>query len=221
MTANASCREIRSVDRQVLDVLRGDAPRTVAELEQALGVTTTAVRQRLVRLQESGLVERVKVPSASRGRPNYSYRLSVDGRRVASADAVDLADAMWREIMSLPDKKLRDRMLQSIAVRLGQSYAADVRGQSIEGKLQSLRSLMEDRHITAEVARAEGLPVLDLHSCPYPHLTDADDERTMCKLEEELISEAMGQPMHLSQCRLDGDGCCQFSPVTDTAEAVS
>jgi predicted ArsR family transcriptional regulator len=35
----------------------------------------------------------------------------------------------------------------------------------------------------------------------------------MCRLEEQMISEALGQPVHLSSCRLDGDACCQFSAV--------
>lgn len=61
----------------------------------------------------------------------------------------------------------------------------------------------------------EGLPVLDIEVCPYPTLSDADPERTMCRLEEEMLSEALGKPVHLAQCRLDGDDCCQFTPVAE------
>ena len=43
--------------------------------------------------------------------------------------------------------------------------------------------------------------------------TDESDQRAMCRLEEQMISEALGQPVHLSSCRLDGDSCCQFSAV--------
>ena len=42
----------------------------------------------------------------------------------------------------------------------------------------------------------------------------------MCRLEEQMISEALGQPVHLSSCRLDGDACCQFSAVTDRTTAA-
>lgn len=204
--------EIRSVDREVLEVLRREPQCTVTELEGALGVTTTAVRQRLSRLEDDGLIERIKQPSLGRGRPTFRYRLSVSGHRIAGADYAELADAMWQEILAMPDTRLRYSLLRQIAVRLGRQYAQGIRGTSLAGRLQSLSHLMEHRRIPAAVGAQEGLPVLDIHACPYPELADGNENREMCKLEEEMISQAMGQPMHLSRCRLDGDNCCQFSP---------
>ena len=49
-------------------------------------------------------------------------------------------------------------------------------------------------------------------------MTDSSDDRSMCRLEEQMLSEALGQPVELSSCRLDGDACCQFAPIqTDFA----
>ena len=49
-----ACRES---DTAVVDLLRGDAALEIGELADRLGVTATAVRQRLDRLMRSGLVE--------------------------------------------------------------------------------------------------------------------------------------------------------------------
>ena len=55
-----------SSDRALLDLIRREGPLTVAELADRLGVTATAVRNRLARLVESGLVER-RAESGGRG----------------------------------------------------------------------------------------------------------------------------------------------------------
>ena len=76
--------------------------------------------------------------------------------------------------------------------------------------------MLTARNIVTDVKESAQLPVLDIGACPYPTLTDASDDRSMCRLEEQLFSEALGQPVHLSSCRLDGDDCCQFSPVQES-----
>ena len=79
----------------------------VGELTDLLGVTATAVRQRIERLLELDLIEREKVV-AGRGRPTFRYRLTVTGHRDAGANPADLADAMWREIVAVEDDEIRN-----------------------------------------------------------------------------------------------------------------
>ena len=87
--------------------------------------------------------------------------------------------------------------------------------------MQKLSEMMASRHIVTEVSHCGQLPVLDVAACPFPSLTDTSDDRAMCRLEEQMISEALGQPVHLSSCRLDGDACCQFSAVQSESEGSS
>ncbi len=182
-----------------------------------LGVTATAVRQRIDRLLEMGLIDREKVV-AGRGRPTYRYQLTVVGHQRAGANASELADAMWREIMMIDNSEVRRSLLYSIAGRLGRQFADQVSANdadsSIESRMKRLSVMLADRQIETAVSHEGALPVLDMSSCPYPSLTEASEDRAMCRLEEQMISEALGQPMHLSSCRLDGDACCQFSTAT-------
>ena len=62
-------------DARLLDLLRERGPLNVAGIGAACGVTATAVRQRLTRLIEQGLVERV-VHRRDRGRPEHRYSLT-------------------------------------------------------------------------------------------------------------------------------------------------
>jgi DeoR family suf operon transcriptional repressor len=54
-----------------------------------------------------------------------------------------------------------------------------------------------------------GVPTLTLRDCPYLELAEVD--RTVCQMETMLFSQLLGNEVVLSQCRLDGHGCCQFS----------
>ena len=69
-----------SSDRALLDVIRRGGPLTVAEMATSLGVTATAIRNRLTRLLGAGLVER-QSEHQDRGRPKHSYRVSVEAAR--------------------------------------------------------------------------------------------------------------------------------------------
>ena len=84
--------------------------------------------------------------------------------------------------------------------------------------MHQLSEMMTSRQMLTEVIHVGELPVLDICACPFPTLTEVSDDRAMCRLEEQMISKALGQPVHLSSCRLDGDECCQFTAVTVTAE---
>jgi predicted ArsR family transcriptional regulator len=216
--------DLRSVDRELLMAMCGGDAKGICELTEKLGVTATAVRQRIDRLLEMGLIDREKIV-AGRGRPTYQYRLTVVGFRRAGANPADLADAMWREVLAIEDEAVRDNILSAVAARMGRQFAAQVSAgdddESFETRMEKLSEMMVARHIPTEVSHSGQLPVLDIGECPYPSLTDASEDRDMCRLEEQMISEALGQRVHLSSCRLDGDACCQFSAVNPHSEATT
>lgn len=54
-----------------------EEPRTTSELSDALGLTTNAVRQQLVRLEKDGLVE-VASERRTQGRPAHVYDVTDD-----------------------------------------------------------------------------------------------------------------------------------------------
>ena len=128
--------ELRSVDRELLFAMRGADSVSIGDLIESLGVTATAVRQRVERLLESGLIDREKVV-AGRGRPTFRYRLTVQGHRYAGANPTEMADAMWREILELDDPSVREQLVSAIASRIGRQYAAELK--------QSYRTMQVNR----------------------------------------------------------------------------
>jgi predicted ArsR family transcriptional regulator len=216
----------RDVDREALVAIRQVGSAGIGDLVSSLNVTATAIRQRVERLLQSGMIEREKCV-AGRGRPTYQYRLTVKGQQAAGARLADLAEALWREVMSLDDPEIRERVASGAARRMGAQFAREAAAHlsdSSEGgddsPLQRLSKVLSARQMVANVADSadgQGLPVLDISVCPYPSLTDGDVDRSMCRMEEKMFSEALGQPMQLSSCRLDGHPCCQFTATGATA----
>jgi predicted ArsR family transcriptional regulator len=175
-----------------------------------LGVTGTAVRNRLSRLLDSGLVER-RAEARGRGRPRHAYQASAAALKRLGQNYADLAVALWEEMMTtVEDRKLRRLLFTRITDRLAEMYRGQVSGQEWEGRLVQLTNLLHDRGVEVEVARdAVGAsPILRQHSCPYYELAEAD--RAICALERKMFEKVLGRGLRLSQCRLDGDHSCDF-----------
>ncbi len=65
-------------DRAMLDFIRREGAVTISALVDEMGVTATAVRQRLQRLTDSGLIQR-QTERISRGRPEPSVFTNREG----------------------------------------------------------------------------------------------------------------------------------------------
>jgi len=211
---------IRPVDQLVLDLLRRKEGLTVTDLTEKLEVTATAVRQRLDRLEEARYLERRK-HSAGRGRPTYSYFLTDLGWREVGVTYTDLAIALWNEVLTLEDEALRNGLIQRVSKRMGRVFRELLPEGTLDERMRSLANLMASRKIPTSFDNTTGLPVLEFHACPYPDLTGGHHDRNLCHLEQQVLSEAIGQPLELSMCKLDGHSCCQFKPVLTTSNGPS
>ena len=196
-------------DKAMLDFLRRGGPATISALVAEMGVTATAVRQRLSRLTAEGIIER-QTERIGRGRPNHRYSLTEKGERLAGDNFADLATILWEEIKSVEDAEVRRGLLKRIADRFVRAYQGQVYGETLRERMTSLTALMGERDIPFEVSGAEELPVLTALACPYPELAQLD--RSVCTMEKLMLSEILGSNVRLSECRLDGANCCTFTP---------
>lgn len=201
---------IERSDVAVLDVLRRDGGLRVSELAERMGVTATAVRQRLTRLMGQGLIERVVMRSdvPSRGRPSHLYQLTEKGSQQTGSNFADLAVALWDEVRSISNVEVRRGLLQRISSRLAGLYAEKVVGETARDKMESLVGMLAERDIPFGVEMNSELPVLKAYGCPYTELAEKD--RTVCSMERMMFAELLGENLRLSGCRLDGESCCTF-----------
>lgn len=209
--------EFHDSDAAVVELLRRTASLGIGDLAEQLGVTATAVRQRLDRLMRSGLVER-RSESRPRGRPAHVYSLTDAGRRLGGDNFRDLAIVLWRELRSIREPAIRQGLLARIAASLADAYRDRVAGDTAEDRLASIAGILGDRDISCGVDEAP-LPVLTTYSCPYPEL--AEQDRSICAAERLMLQDLVGTAVQLSECRLDGASCCRFTAIPDDTPANS
>lgn len=196
-------------DTPLIDLLRKVETASIGQLVDQLGVTATAVRQRLTRLMDEGLVRREEVASTGRGRPSHRYSLTEKGLRSAGDNYADLAEVLWAEIRAIEDPDIRTGLLKRIAMQLA-ARAGELPGETLEDKMQQLAALMGERQVPFEVDTSGDLPVLTAVACPYPELVEQD--KSICAMEKMLFSEVLGQSVRLTDCRPSGSASCSFVP---------
>ncbi len=206
-----------SSDQAIVDYMRRHQQASIGELAELLEVTATAIRKRLVRLIEQGLVLR-KTEPAGQGRPTHQYSLSQIGIRSAGNNCEDLASVLWSELRAVQDPEVRRGLLGRVASHMGELYRGEIEGNSLRERMAALVGLMGERGVPFELVKAEAtentdpLPVLTALACPYPDL--AEQDRSICSMEKMLFSEILGESVRLSACRLDGASCCTFEVST-------
>jgi len=199
-------------DRAFLRELHRLREANVHELCSALGVTATAIRQRLVRLQGLGLIDRAVVRSG-RGRPHHSYVLTDAGQRELGDNYTELALLLWDELRQIEEPAIRERVLGRMQQRMVQNYGATVQGRTVDQRIEQLRGALSEHGFVVETERRGEVAVLREQHCPYHELASSDP--TICRVEQGVFEQILGVPLTLAACCRNGDGCCEFH-VTGT-----
>jgi len=198
-------------DREFLKELQAAGASTISRLCELQGVTTTAVRQRLSRLQAAGYVTRETVPT-ERGRPSHEYRVTPSGQKLLGDNYSELATILWSQLNELQDEVLKQRIVAQVEEVLIQRYGERVDATSARERLQQLKRALNDHGFHTEVDNeAEQLTLME-RNCPYHDL--AVQDHSICDLEQEVFSKIVGVPLKLSQRCVDGHTCCRFEEVT-------
>lgn len=197
-----------SSDALLLQLLRRHGAMNIADLVGGMSVTATAVRQRLSRLMGQGLIQR-EAYKGSRGRPGHRYALTEKARRQAGSNFADLAMVMWDEVRAVKDPEVRRGLLSRIAQSMAARYADQVGTGPLSARMQAVSTVFAERGIAVEADTAAAQPMLTVLECPYPELAERD--RGICAVEKMLFEELLDRDVRLSQCRLDGHSCCEFS----------
>ncbi|HYO24940.1 MAG TPA: MarR family transcriptional regulator [Lacipirellulaceae bacterium] len=206
-----------SSDQALVTHLRGAGRASIADLVRVLGVTATAVRQRLNRLMDQGLVARQADPAVGRGRPVHRYSLTPAGVRSAGTSYDQLAQVLWDEVRAIENAEVRRGLLARLSQRLAALYRGQVTGPSLAARMGELAAIMAEQNLPFAVDGSGALPVLTALACPFPDI--AANDRGVCAMEKMLISEVLGETMRLSACRLDGANCCTFEAAAAEAAA--
>jgi Predicted transcriptional regulator len=194
----------RSVD-QIVQHLQRHGQATIRELEQAMGVSTTAVREHLIHLQGNGLVEASLVRRGP-GRPYHVYSLTTKAQQLFPRNYDVLIDLLLREIAARDSAEL-DSLLERISEQLAEQYALKITGEELAKRLHELRATLVQQGIPAEVSpTSDGLSIF---ACPYYEV--AREHVRICAMERQMIEQVLGEKLELQNSIREGHHSCHFA----------
>ena len=193
---------------RILEYLQRKGSGTIKELEEYLGVTTTAVRQQLQALQADGFVERTRV-HAGVGRPHHAYSATAKAHDIFANQSDDLALTLLEEVLALAGKETTAQLLGRVGSRLAAQYAQSVESGVLRERVEQLVEALYARGVLADIdVDGEGVIVLQTYNCPYHEL--AQEHRDICAMDEQFMREVLGSEVSLSECIMDGHHRCSF-----------
>ena len=199
--------------RQILEHLQRNESATIKEIEQLLGITTTAVRQHLNGLLIAGQVERRRVNTGV-GRPHHAYVITDEGRKLFACNCDDLALMLLEEIVSIEGKDQAAHLLSRVGDRLAEKYSQSVRSiQPFEridefAEVLNLDGVLADVLYPSEHNEDGDRVILKTYNCPDHEL--AQEHREICDMDQQMISQVVGSDVDLTECMMDGHTGCSF-----------
>jgi DeoR family suf operon transcriptional repressor len=202
---------------QVLTVLQRRSQATIKDLEEALEVTATAVRQQITGLVAEGYV-RQEAERNGRGRPRHVYSLTAKGRALFAHHYDEFTNGLLRELLVSEGPQKVEKLLERMGRRLAAQYEPELAGMATLERTVRLSELLNAKGILAEISlQGDGI-LFHEYTCPYYDL--AREYRAICDMEEGMIAQVVQQPVELVACTLDGSHGCQFRIHPDSDESV-
>lgn len=207
--ATTKGQSIQASAWRIVQYLQKEGTATHKDLEAFLGLTRTAVREHISTLESGGYVSRETVVQG-RGRPHNEYSNTDKARSLFACHCGDLSVTMLSEVMEVVPADTVDVLMERLARRVAQDYAAEMHGKDAKARVSELAALMTKKGILCQVHESEdGSQVgLELFNCPYHEL--ALEHQEICTMDRSMVGHAVGAPVELVECIMEESSSCHF-----------
>ncbi len=193
----------------MMKLLVGKPPQTVQDLIDASDVTRTAITEQLNELLAAGFVERQTQPPSGRGRPRHLYSATKTALMCLFPNSQHLVvPAIWSAVEEVGGAKLTRQVLRRIVRTLADHYKHKIKSKEPEQRLRELAKLLRKEGGLVEVVNEGKQLVLRRRSCQF--ITMLDENRSVCTVDLQLLTQVIGRPIRRTACRLEGASCCTF-----------
>ena len=192
---------------KILQTLLKKPKSTINDLAEAVGINPISVRHHLTNLQMEGLVEGQKERHGV-GRPRLVYVLTNEGMEHFPTRYLQLTKRLITQMKESMPAATVSKLFGQIADDLVTQYASDVKGLSMEARLDLVQDLLTQEGFTVEWEKKEGSYHIHETSCPYYQIGIAHPE--VCTMDQTLISKMLALPVNKVRCILDGDAHCTY-----------
>jgi predicted ArsR family transcriptional regulator len=205
----------------ILAELRRRGDLSIDEVVESTGLSKTAVRAHLVRMERDKVIERLEPEIAGPGRPPATFRLTEYGASMFPTsdsallsrllnylnehDAEGLVTDFFNELWT-------DKM-DALRESLGGTRLDDA---TLEERIAAIEACLEDQHfmpVIEHVKLDDGSDVVTVCECNCPFRTAADVSRAPCQLEVDFLSKALGATPRKVTIAVDRRNTCTFEFV--------
>jgi predicted ArsR family transcriptional regulator len=193
---------------EVLKAIQMRGKASIKELATDLGVTRSAIRQHLIRLQARGAIQARKVRKGV-GRPYSVYSATPQAHNLFQNDYGELTQLLLQEVASSQGGEALQRLLRRVSDRLADKYRDQVWGQELADRIAAWAELLDKKGVLVEIEQTQDGYVLREFGCPYQNV--ALENRAVCEMERQVMARLLDSGVRLTQCTLDGHHGCQFT----------
>ena len=198
---------MKSTKDKILQTLLRKPKITINEIAEAVQINPISVRHHLTNLQMEGLVaadeERHGV-----GRPRLVYSLTEDGMERFPTKYLRLTTRLLSQMKESMPAPVVAQLFNQIAEGLAEEYTSQVKGMSMEERLEFVKTMLAQEGFTVEWEKKGTDYQIHEISCPYYQIGVAHPE--VCTVDQTLISKMLALPASKVQCVLDGGAHCTY-----------
>jgi len=198
---------MKSTREKILQTLLRKPRSTINELAEVVGINPISVRHHLTNLQMEGLVEGQEERHGV-GRPRLVYILTEDGMEHFPTRYLRLTTRLLSQMKETMEGPVVAKLFGQVAEDLAKEYESDIKGLSIEERLDFVQDVLAQEGFTVEWEKKDDKYQIHEISCPYYQIGVAHPE--VCTVDQTLISKMLALPASKVQCILDGGTHCTY-----------
>jgi DeoR family suf operon transcriptional repressor len=198
---------MKSTRDRILQTLLRQPRATINELAEAVGINPISVRHHLTNLQMEGLVD-AQEERHGVGRPRLVYVLTEEGMERFPTRYLRLTTRLLAQMKESMPQPMVSKLFTQVAEGLAAEYSEQVKGLSMEERLETVKELLADEGFTVEWEKAANGYLIHEITCPYYQIGQNHPE--VCTVDQILISKMLALPASKVQCILEGNAHCTY-----------
>lgn len=196
--------------------LRG--PLVLSDLARELGVTYEAVRQVVEKMESKGFLERARRPNSSgRGRPAWSWTLTVRGEHLFPKKYDELSDALLTAVGTASPLNGHYSLLKELADVKTAALTGGASGRSFDDRLEALRNIYGEDDAYLTITKSDAGTTITEHNCPFLNVALAHP--ALCSVTTNVMGRVLERQVERIETFQGGDGRCVFRVLEQKPEA--
>lgn len=190
----------------------------LSDLARELDLTYEAVRQVVEQMESKGFVERVRRPNSSgRGRPAWSWKLTVRGEHLFPKKYDELSDSLLTAVGTASPLNGHYSLLKELTDVKTTALIGGASVEDFDDRLESLRNIYGEDDAYLTITKSDGGITITEHNCPFLNVALAHP--ALCSVTTNVMGRVLERQVERVETFQGGAGRCVFRVLEQKPEA--